>query len=99
MPAELWTLEGDGNWRTEYGTPYNTRDNLVYGTYRPDATTTGILSDRADLTVVVGNYQTTAANELHEGKWFQGKVTVKHPGCVFRNCLITGDTAGPSSPS
>lgn len=99
MPAELWTLEGDGNWRTEYGTPYNTRDNLVYGTYRPDATTTGILSERADLTVVVGDYQTTSSNELHEGKWFKGKITVKHPGCVFRNCLITGDTAGPASPS
>ena len=99
MPAELWTFGSDGFWRSEYSLPYSLRENLVYGTYRPDATTTGILSDRSGLTVINGNYTTVQASELIENKWIKGKVTIKHPGVRIKNCLITGDTAGPSSPS
>jgi len=99
MPVESWVLEGDGYWRSDYDETYSARDNYAYGTYRPDASTTGILSDRSALTVVNGNYMTVTANEVIENKWIKGAVTVKHLGVVIRNCLITGDTAGPSSPS
>jgi hypothetical protein len=99
VPAELWTLESDGNWRTEYGSAYSVRDNLVYGTYRPDASTTGITSDVGDLTVYAGNLYTTSANQVIENMWVQGKIVVHHENVTVRNCLIDGATAGPSSPS
>lgn len=99
MPAELWTLEADGYWRSEYRDAYSARDNYEYGTYRPDASTTGILSDRGDLTEVASNYTTLGPNEVIENKWFHGKLTIKHPNTIVRNCLFTADNAGPSSPS
>lgn len=98
MPAELWVLGADGYWTT-VGRRVSARDGLAYGTYRPGPDTTGITIAREDLEVVTGNYFTQAPNEVHEGKWFKGKFTRKHDGGVLRNCLITGDTAGPSSPS
>lgn len=99
MPAELWTLEADGYWRSEYADVYSARDNLVYGDYRPDASTTGILSDPSELTVYAGNLTTTSANQVIENMWVQGKVIIKHANVTVRNCLIDGATAGPSSPS
>lgn len=99
MPAEIWLYGVDGKWRSNLADAYSLRDNLVYGTYRPDANTTGIVGSVDALTVHSGNLTTTTAGQVIENLRITGKLTIKHANVTVRNCLLEGLTAGATSPS
>src|SRR6266536_239767 len=73
------------------------RDQLVYGTYLPDASTTGLLSDPAGFTVINANTTITVAGTTYTNTWFKGRVDVRAANVSLSNCRITGDALTPSS--
>lgn len=99
MAAETWVLNQLGFWESEGRSNLYSRDELVYGTYRPDGSTTGAVSPIGDLDVVAGDVNITTPGYVFEGYHVQGKVTINAANVTVRNCHITGETAGPSTPS
>lgn len=70
------------------------RQQLVTGTFFPDASNTGIY-DASLLTTVYGTQYFDLPGQVIENKHFRGRVSVRTTGVTFRNCLFTGppDTA------
>lgn len=102
MPLQHWKLEAGGNWRANSATnppapPINSRDTLVYGNYKPDASTTGVL-DGVPLTVVTTAFTTPTANTTYENMDFQQKVVVNKSGVTFKNCYFRGGSPTSSIP-
>lgn len=102
MPLQHWKLETNGNWKANAATnppapPINSRDTLVYGDYKPDAATTGVL-EGVPLTVMTTAFTTPADNMTYENMDFQQKVVVNKSGVTFKNCYFRGGDPTVSSP-
>lgn len=87
MPAQHWTLNAAGRWQTEGGRSISFRDNLVAGSYRPSAATTGTLGS---LTTHAGDFVTTSASQVVQNLNITGRVKIRHDNVTFRNCRIQG---------
>lgn len=63
----------------------------IPGSYRPDKTSAGVLSD-VPRTKVTGNCTPTADGQVIENKWFTGAFIRKFSGVVVKNCQFDGGT-------
>jgi hypothetical protein len=77
---------------TPGSTPVNTRDDLVVGTYKPDANTTGVLPAVTRSTLSGTQTITTAGTTLKDLN-ITGRVLVRAANVTITNCYITGGTA------
>lgn len=90
MPAQHWVLTSTGKWRTDANIEeVSPRDLLVYGNYRPDASTTGVLPGTT-LTPHSGNLSTSATGQVIENLDIDGRLIITHSGVTVRNCRING---------
>ena len=96
-----WLMQADGWYsRGRVTRTINARSGLVYGTYLPDATTTGILS--APTTLVTTNQTLSDTGAASEAKTFTNtefRCTVYLTGknYTFKNCLFSGPAAGTTN--
>jgi hypothetical protein len=72
------------------------RDNLVAGTYRPGATTTGYLTGTS-FTVVSGNVTHSTPSTVYRNTKFEGKVTRAASNCSYLNCWFAGEASPVAS--
>ena len=80
--------------------PLASRANLVYGTYRPDADTTGhiVTPDWKVLGDTSTNTFTPVAGQLYENMTIYGDIKLPTAGPVlFRNCELVGGSSTPTS--
>lgn len=96
-----------GTWTAFYGSTDGTlpssngndRSGLVAGTYKPDATTTGLLPGwgTGDLGVINGDQTITTAGTIVENKMIYGRVLVRAANVTIRNCYVRGAAAATSA--
>lgn len=70
------------------------RQQLVSGSFLPDANTTGVY-DPLTLQMVTGNQTITTSNATFENKHYTGRIDVRATNVTFRNCLFTGPIGTP----
>lgn len=89
----------------QFGAPTtgsNPRDSLVLGTYKPDASTTGILAG-----TVLSDYNAPTVDTLTittngtviENKRIYGDIRIQATGVRIRNCLLLGGNNTPATQS
>ena len=110
ITRKLRFLTSDGTaWRQKARLDVLTqsRDSLVYGTYKPSASTTGLLPGWVDsqttpgvgeqqLGILNGNQTITTANTVIQNKDIFGFVFVKAAGVRIINCKIRGNSTATS---
>jgi hypothetical protein len=78
---------------------FGSRDSLVYGTYVPDETTTGVLSGvtRTDYNTIAatGLVTLSTSGATYENLNFYGDIVVAAPNVTFRNCWFWGGIGHP----
>lgn len=89
MAVQTWIKGLDGLWDAPGRQGIADRDYLVYGNYKPDATTTG---HTGTLTPHVGDIVTEYSGQVIENLQIDGVIEVKHGGVVIRNCWIKSKT-------
>lgn len=94
MPVQHYVMTTDGYWTADHHERLSSRDALTLGTYRPSASTTGVLPG-SELALHEGDYITTADNEVIDSLRITGQLQLKHGGCVVTNCLIEGGVPDP----
>ncbi len=96
MSVQEWLRTSNG-WesRGRLIRTVNSRSSLVYGTYLPDSSTTGIMSAPTTTITTNSTYSDTSGTiKLIEDTEFQGHVYVTGKNYTFRNCFFSGPVAG-----
>jgi hypothetical protein len=76
------------------------REALVVGTYKPDATNTGLLGDPArPLTVVNGDYTASTAGAAIKDLEIRGRLIVTAANVTVDNCWVRGPATWPDADS
>lgn len=70
----------------------NSRDNLVIGNYKPDASNTGYLPGTSFVSTITNNITYSTSGQVIQNTIFNGKVTVTGTNITFRNCWFRGSS-------
>lgn len=104
MPTlvQTWIKKNDGMYsRGRVSRLSNDRESLVYGTYKPDEATTGVLPGvaRTDFNSpsVTGSVTLSTPNVTYENLNFYGDIVVAAANIVFKNCWFWGGVGHPTS--
>lgn len=99
--VQTWLAKDDGmHARGRISRLAGGRESLVYGTYKPDESTTGVLPGvaRTDFNSpsVTGTVTLSDAGQTYENLNFYGDIIVAAPNVTFRNCWFWGGVGHPS---
>lgn len=99
--AQTWLAKSDGMYsRGRVARLFGNRDSLVYGTYIPDESTTGVLPDvtRTDYNTAAatGTVTLSTAGATYQDLNFYGDIIVAANNVTFRNCWFWGGIGHPS---
>ena len=88
---QYWADPAGLAWRRLGEAPLNNRSGLVYGTYLPDATTTGLVSATSTIQATNVTYSDMSASvKEFENIDYQGHVYLTGKHYRFRNCRFSG---------
>lgn len=100
--VQTWIAKSDGMYSRGRITRFtNDRDSLVYGTYKPDASTTGVLPGVARTNFnspsTSDKVELTTPDMTYENFNFYGDIEVKAANNIFINCYFYGGLDHPKA--